>query len=147
MIHTHTYQANCVRCPNPLMVKDTDVALEKYSLEIEENLVYLCFGLTWWATATTSHLWNRKDLKLPAPILWRKSYDKTFAYNFWNEKNYTANPTLHDFYVSPDVMRNPTYDPSSVSNILSCSILPDFLTEMTLIILILNMLNLNTLKN
>ena len=50
------------------------------------------------------------------------------------------NPALHDFYVSPDVMENPTYDPNSVSNILSCSTLPDFLTEMTLIILTLNML-------
>ena len=25
MFFTHTYLANCVRCPNPLMVKDTDV--------------------------------------------------------------------------------------------------------------------------
>ena len=25
MIFTHNYQANCVRCLNPLMVKDTDV--------------------------------------------------------------------------------------------------------------------------
>ena len=42
-----------------------------------------------------------------------------------------ANPTLHDFFVSPDVMENPTYDPNSVSNISSCSTLPDFLTEIT----------------
>ena len=45
-------------------------------------------------------------------ILWRKSNDKTFAYNFWNEKNYIANPTLHDFDVSRDVMKNPIYDPN-----------------------------------
>ena len=56
-------------------------------------------------------------------------------------KNYTADRTLHDFYVSSDVMGIPTYDPNSVNNILSCSTLPDFLTEMTLIILTLNMLN------
>ena len=37
-------------------------------------------------------------------------------------------------------MEDPTYEPNSVSNILSCSTLPDFLTEMTLIILTLNML-------
>ena len=55
-------------------------------------------------------------------------------------KNYTANPTLHDFYVSHGVMENPTYDPGPVSNILSCSTLNDFLTEMTLIILTLNLL-------
>ena len=24
MIFTHTYQANCVRCPDPLMVQDTE---------------------------------------------------------------------------------------------------------------------------
>ena len=67
------------------------------------------------------------------------------------KKNYTANLTLHDFYVSSDVMENPTYDLNTVSNILSCSTLPDFVTEMTLIILTLNMLNgirlLNTQKN
>ena len=45
------------------------------------------------------------------------------------KKTFTANPTLHDFYVSPDVMENPTYDPNSVSNILSCLTLPDFLTD------------------
>ena len=76
MIFTHTYQANYVRCSNPLMIKVTDVvyialrgsiftfsdslpaaksntgfgkitlmALEESSFEIEENLVYLCFGL------------------------------------------------------------------------------------------------------
>ena len=40
-------------------------------------------------------------------------------------------------------MENPTDDPTSVNNcnILSCSALPDFLTEMTLIILTLNKLN------
>ena len=27
------------------------MALEKYSLEIEKNLVYLCFSLAWWAYA------------------------------------------------------------------------------------------------
>ena len=32
-------------------------------------------------------------------------------------------------------LENPTYGPNSVSNILSCSTLPDFLSEMTLIIL------------
>ena len=37
-------------------------------------------------------------------------------------------------------MENPTYGPNSVSNILSCSTLSDFLTEMTLIILTLYML-------
>ena len=63
------------------------------------------------------------------------------------KKNYAANPTLHDFYVSPDIMENPTYDANSVSNILSCSILPDFLTETTLMILTVNMLNDITLVN
>ena len=58
-----------------------------------------------------------------------------------------ADPTLHYFYVSPDVMENPTYDLNSVSNILSCSTLPDFLAEMTLVILNLNMLNGITLLN
>ena len=58
------------------------MALEKYSVEIEENL--------------------------DSPL-------------FWPAKIYSANPTLHDFYASPDVMGNPTYDPDSVSNILSCS--------------------------
>ena len=126
---------------NTIFGKTTLMALEKYSLEIEENFVYLCFGLAWWATATTPHAWNRKDLNLSLSILWRRSYDKTFAYNFWNEKNYTANPTLHDFYVSPDVMENPTYAPNFVSNILSCLTLPDFLTKMILIILTINMFN------
>ena len=45
------------------------------------------------------------------------------------------------------LMENPTYDPNSVSNILSCLTLPDFLTEMTLIILTLNMLDGITLLN
>ena len=48
---------------------------------------------------------------------------------------------LFMIFVSPDVMENPTYDPNSVSNILSCSHLPDFLTEMTFIIFSLNVLN------
>ena len=34
-----------------------------------------------------------------------------------HEKNYTANPTLHDFYASRDVMENPIYDSNPVSNI------------------------------
>ena len=38
-------------------------------------------------------------------------------------------------------MENPTYDPDSVSNILSCSTLPDFLTGMSLIIFTLDMPN------
>ena len=38
---------------NTIFGKTTLMALEKYSLEIEENLVYLYFGLAWWATATT----------------------------------------------------------------------------------------------
>ena len=67
-----------------------------------------------------------------------------------SRENYTASPTLHDFHASPDVMENPTCDPDSISNILSCSTLPDFLSEMTLPILPLNMLNgimlLNTYK-
>ena len=61
---------------------------------------------------------------------------KTLTYNFRNQKNYITNPTFHDLYVSPVVMENPTYDPNSVSNILSYSTLPDFPTEMTLTILI-----------
>ena len=76
--------------------------------------------------------------------------NKTFAYNFSDVKNYTAIPTLHDFYVSPV----PTCDPNSVSNtlnsvsnILSFSTLPDFLTEMSLIVLTLNMLNGITMLN
>ena len=44
-----------------------------------------------------------------------------------SRENYTASLTLHDFHVSPDVMENPTYDPDSISNILSFSTLPDFL--------------------
>ena len=32
-------------------------------------------------------------------------------------------------YVSLDVLGNPTCDPNSVSNILNCTTLPDFLTE------------------
>ena len=44
-------------------------------------------------------------------------------------------------------MENPTYDPNSVSNILICLTLPDFLTEMTLITFTLNMLNGITLLN
>ena len=39
-----------------------------------------------------------------------------------------ANPTLHDFYGLPDVMENSTHEYSSISNIQSCSTLPDFLT-------------------
>ena len=54
---------------------------------------------------------------------------------------------LFMIFVSPDVMENPTYDSNSVSNILSCTTLPDFLTEMTLRILTLNMLNGITLLN
>ena len=37
-------------------------------------------------------------------------------------------------------MGNSTYGPNSISNILSCSTLPDFLTEMTLVIVTINML-------
>ena len=48
-------------------------------------------------------------------------------------------------------MESPTYDlaydPDSVSNVLSCSTLPDFPTEMTLIILTLNMPDGITLLN
>ena len=38
-------------------------------------------------------------------------------------------------------MENPTYAPNSVSNILSRLTLSDFITEMTLTILTLNILN------
>ena len=31
------------------------------------------------------------------------------------KQNYTVNTTLHGFYVSPDVMENPTYNPNPVS--------------------------------
>ena len=48
-------------------------------------------------------------------------------YNFWHDKNYSANSTFHYFYGSFDVMENPTYHPNSISNILSWSTLPDFL--------------------
>ena len=37
------------------------------------------------------------------------------------EQLLSIRPNLHDFYVSPDVMENPTSGPNSVSNILSCS--------------------------
>ena len=79
--------------------------------------------------------------------VWKKMYEEPIRIapttpNFWNEKTYTANPTLTYFYVSPDVLENPTYDPNSVSNIIEIySILPDFLTGMTLITF------LNTQKN
>ena len=48
---------------------------------------------------------------------------------------------LFMIFVSPDVIENHTYDPNSVGNILSCSTLLDFLTDMTSIILTLNLLN------
>ena len=79
--------------------------------------------------------------------VWKEMYEEPIRIapatpNFWNEKTYTANLTLTYFYVSPDVLENPTYDPNSVSNIFEiCSILPDFLTGMTLITF------LNTQKN
>ena len=43
------------------------------------------------------------------------------------------------FMFHPMLWKNPTFDPNSVSNIFSCSTLPEFLSEMTLIILTLNM--------
>ena len=96
------------------------MALEKYSLEIEENFVCLCFSLA----QQQQHPMPETEMICSSQYQYYE--DKTFSYNFWNEKNYTANSTLHDFYVSPDVMENPTYNPKAVS----CWTLPDFLTEM-----------------
>ena len=45
------------------------------------------------------------------------------------------------FFVSPDIMEKSSYDLNSASNILSHSILPDLLTELTLVIFTLNILN------
>ena len=59
----------------------------------------------------------------------------------------TLHIRLFIIYVSPDVIEYPTYDPNSVGNKLSCSTLPDFLTEMSLVILTLKMLNGTTLLN
>ena len=75
-----------------------------------------------------------KDTDLVYIALLKTTSLCTFVANRSHEKNYTENLTVHDFYVSPDVMENPTYDPNSVS----CSPLPDFLSEVTLIILTLS---------
>ena len=64
---------------NTVFGKITLMVLEKYSLEIEENLVHFCFGLAWWAAARTPHAWIRKDVKLSVSISWKKFYDKTFG--------------------------------------------------------------------